>query len=592
MPTLDLKKQLNADDEASARKIRRVDMTSIRSPRSIFVWLLGALLPVMAIGQVDVDWDNVVLHSGGQTLRPVAAPNPPLWGKRFAEGWLDFSEDNLIQVRADTGEVLRRIELSDKRVVATTADDRVIAAYHKPVAGGGAQLVGWISEPGMIGPGTLRTLLPAEDTGWELLGAASVSGHEAFLLGLPRKEKRRSYERVRLKVFAGTADQPVLSWEQPVGEGEISLPGVFLRAANGPRPVSSDLLPVVACGDFLLVSPGPQEPIYCIDPQKPGAPVVWKLEKPWEFRRGFTGPSVWSHHLARFGVDHMSVGRGETMDWTSFVDDVTHGVSPEFKEQHRKAAEAEMAELKLAEADLMKRCQMIGGPFVVKAEGVRSGRIFVAVAEAESAGPWARQLTHTIVYEVEAETGKPVALIRLPRNTIGSAARVRDGGVDWRCEKHGLARLEPSDNGGSDWGPGGPDCVGRLRWYHEAIPERRDAWLSSPATRSAWVWTDKGILAALDDSWIENKVDRLMHFPIREIGRGEQGESYELLVPLLAPLPQPQSNYSSSGGKFRTMGPYMLGVTGLERHDGRLYVTLGYDSGYRTLVFEGVGASQ
>jgi len=551
--------------------------------------MLAALLPLASLGQIVEDWGEVRLRAHGQELTPLAVPDPPLWGKRFAEGWLDLLKENSIQVRADTGEVLRTIVLSAGSKVAVTQDDRVLAAYLGKMPDGDPRLVGWISQPGKIGPGPLRILQAVGESRWELLGAAVVAGREGFLLGMPKKEDERGYERVLLKVFSGEDKLPLLSWEQPVNGGHVSLPGVFLWAQGRPNQATPGLLPLVACGDAFLVTPGPQDPIYCIDPAKPDKPLRWKLEKPWEFQRGFTGPSVWSHHFSRFGLDSFSRDGSEPIDWENFVDQATDGVTPDYKDEHRKKAEEQMARLKVVEADLSRRCQMAGGPFVVESENPMISTIFVAVMEAESAGAWASYLSHTIVYEIDAATGTPVAFIRLPRNTLGSMGRLQGGGVVWRCEENGIARLEPSRTAEFHFGPGGPDCIGKLKWYREEMPLRKDAWLSSPATGMAFAWTEAGMISALDDTWIGKEGDKQLHLPIREFGPAGEPSTYELIVPLKKPVKAPDSNYSSAGGKVRTSGPYVLGITGLELWDNRLYVTLGYEGGYRTLVFDGIG---
>jgi hypothetical protein len=428
------------------RKHHRVGINrgaTFSSNRSIG-WLLAALLPLAAAGEVVNDWHGVVLRVGDRELKPLAVPDPPLWGKRFSEGWVDLSKNDSIQVRSDTGEVLRTIKLPAGRVVAVTPDERVVAVYPDQAPEGGSRLVGWISQPSKIGPGRLRILRPVGDAKWDLLGAAMVAGREGFLLGKRRSGDQQGYEKVLLQAFSGEADGPILSWEQALAGGEVSLPGAMLWASRGPRQATPGLLPLVPCGDAFLVTPGPQEAIYCLDPARPDMPVRWKLEKPWEFRRGFTGPSVWSHHLSRFGMDPFHQDGPETIDWKSFVAREIKGVTPEFREEYRKNAEVQMTELKKVEVDLQRRCQMSGGPFVVTSEGRSAPTIFVAVAESEEPGPWARYLAHTIIYEIEAGKGTPEAMIRLPRNPLGSEARVKDGGLLWRCEENGIVCLEPS----------------------------------------------------------------------------------------------------------------------------------------------------
>src|SRR6266568_885840 len=154
--------------------------------------------------------------------------------------------------------------------------------------------------------------------------------------------------------------------------------------------------------DRVLVCAGPSQDILALDAKS--GEVVWKIERIWEFERGFVGPSVWRHFVGRFGFRE-----GEE----------------KIDEQKRKDAAA--------------TSRIIGGPVVVPFG--KENRIFVAVSKRENFGGYA---SDCVVYEV-ADDGKPIALVNMPRSVIGSDYVIADGGIVWRCDKDAMARLVSSE---------------------------------------------------------------------------------------------------------------------------------------------------
>jgi len=552
---------------------------------SLFFVFLG---PLKAESLVE-NHLKVRLREGDKAFVHAGAPEPSLWGTRLAEGWVDVSRQDALILRDDTGKQLKRIDYPAGAEGFTTPDDRMVIGYREARDGGGGRFVGWISRSGTVGPGVLRELRPDLAQGWHLLGAAVAGAREGFLIGRARDEDEgEEVENIELVVFEGEGEQAVFRWKTGSGQSRVQEPGAMLLSAGGPRQVMPGCVPLLACEVDFLVTTGAQGPLCRIDTRAEN-PVKWKLERVWEFRRGFIGPSVWSHYLSRFGLDDLKWENSVApVDWEAYVEEGLKGVTKDYVEEYRAVLEEEMAAGMSREKEMLQRCQMVGGPFVVPRKAGADSSIFVAASEAEEAGDWSRYLSHTLVYEISAESGEPVSIGRLPRNVMGSAGRVREGGVDWRCEEGAMVRLGLSGAQEMSFGPGGPDCVGRVEWYREEAVREREVWLSAPAGNNPFAWTENGYVMAPDGGYVAQEGERIYRFPIQvHDGKGTVRELL-LEVPLKTPLMAPDTNYRKSGQRYATRGGYLIALTALRTFGDRLYVTIGEEGGSRTLVFEGV----
>ena len=77
--------------------------------------------------------------------------------------------------------------------------------------------------------------------------------------------------------------------------------GGYVWGLQLPNYASSALDHLKVLGDGVLVCAEATRPIRCVNPDT--GTELWSTERLWEFDRGFTGPSVWSHHIGRFRAD-------------------------------------------------------------------------------------------------------------------------------------------------------------------------------------------------------------------------------------------------------------------------------------------------
>ena len=208
-------------------------------------------------------------------------------------------------------------------------------------------------------------------------------------------------------------------------------------------------------------------------------------------------------------------------------------------------------------------------------------------------------LSECVVYEI-ADDGRPVAQVTLPRMVLGSEFRVVDEGVLWRCAKGAVCRITPSrQTRGIGMGPWGKsDCIGRVAWYVQPIPEDAEEgrfgrklkwWLESAKSGDPTAFDGKTFFRLPRGGYVKEKGDQKFHFPITQANLpGGKVTQMTLTVPYGGEITEPKTNRSSSDGKVYSYVPHLLAVTALEYQDGELKVTLGWDGGAATLAF-GIG---
>jgi hypothetical protein len=179
--------------------------------------------------------------------------------------------------------------------------------------------------------------------------------------------------------------------------GELARPGaILLWAARSPEKIQPDVQPLTALGEDVLACAGPVQDLLCLEGNT--GKERWRVERIWEYERGFVGPSVWRHFISRFGA---------------------RDYDTKAKEQKPSPA---------------RRYAIVGGPIVVdlaKGRGDGDRRIYVAVAR----GParYGEYLADCVVYELGAD-GQPLAMASLPRMIEGGWFRIQPDGVVWACQ--------------------------------------------------------------------------------------------------------------------------------------------------------------
>ena len=83
--------------------------------------------------------------------------------------------------------------------------------------------------------------------------------------------------------------------------GERSYTGGYLWGIPRPQYADSAIRHLTWLDDRLLVCAEAMQPILCLNGDT--GSEIWRLERLWEFQRGFIGPSVWSHFISRYGIE-------------------------------------------------------------------------------------------------------------------------------------------------------------------------------------------------------------------------------------------------------------------------------------------------
>jgi ankyrin repeat protein len=383
---------------------------------------------------------------------------------------------------------------------------------------------------------------------------AVLSGDE-FVAVLSRRIKIDPEERGKVRAYEVTCfrqakDQP--QWSRTfAAAGARREPGVYLFAAQTPDYADSSLRHLTWMGDTLVVCAEAMQPVLCLNPDT--GSTIWRLERPWEFERGFIGPSVWSHYLERFRLRSFQLTPGNLA-----------AARKKFDEDFD--------------------CAIVGGPVVVPVSFKR-GRfdthsIFLAVAK----GP-AKKLTgyvsDCILYEFN-DQGKPVSMVKLPYMVSGSECVVQKDGIVWRCQNGALLRVAVAEQGGPGpgFGPGSPDLLARISWIRTLSGGQPQAWLVADPACDAVAFAQGQAFCLPRGGYVSRPDDAVYHFPVGVVDLESGGEQEWLLnVPFRGKLPAPETNYSEDASRarntFHAHGPYVLGITQLRIAGNVLEVTLG-----------------
>ena len=183
----------------------------------------------------------------------------------------------------------------------------------------------------------------------------------------------------------------------------------YLMASHRPDYASESIQSLTVVGAKVLVCAGPLEDMICLEPQS--GKECWRVPRVWEFRRGFIGPSVWTHYIGRYGIE------GNHLDLEKVLKQLEKK-----SEKGDRVASAYLEQFKDAKARVdIEENAIIAGPVVVPAGNRRNDEpqysIFVAVARSEKS-PWAGYLGDCVVYEL-SESGNPIGIVTLPRTVNG-----------------------------------------------------------------------------------------------------------------------------------------------------------------------------
>jgi hypothetical protein len=390
-------------------------------------------------------------------------------------------------------------------------------------------------------------------------GVLRVLAGEGYVALLSRQVEANKTAELNILAYEVTCfrqgkDKPQWSKAFPT-TGSRPGPGVYLWAARSPDYADSALNHLAWMGDTLLVCAEAVQPVLCLN--RDTGTTIWKLERPWEFERGFIGPSVWSHYLARRGTD-------------PFEDNAEHQSAAARKKDDEKFD-----------------CAIVGGPVVVplsfKRGWLDTHSIFLAVAKGP-AGHLSGYVSDCISYEFN-DQGKPVSMVKLPYMVRGSQYSVQKDGVVWKCQHETLIRLAVAKrSGGMGFGPGGPDLLTSIPWLRQVARVHPTAWLGADPVADAIAFGQTHAFCVPSGGYLSMREDSVYHFPLSAIDL-QHGidQPCSLHVPFRGKVPLPDSNYSrghllEEGDTIHKYGCYLLGLTQLHLDGSHLEITLAQET--------------
>lgn len=389
----------------------------------------------------------------------------------------------------------------------------------------------------------------------------------------------------RLALFRKGQDKPLWVKQFPT-VGARPEPGVHVFASSMPDYAGSAIRHLSWLGDGILLCAGEKDDIVILD----GAGAIKrKVERIWEYQRGFTGPSVWSHFISRFGFDSMVEAMAEGGEGVVLGNDKGVG-TPE----HKKAVEEARKKLNDARKafDDQNQCAIVGGPFVVPSANRKPGdqnnegdHIFVAIAKGPNKWNWG-YLSDCIVYDLSAQ-GHVEEMVNLPRMVNGAQVSIVSDGLVWGCQKGAIVKLAvPSD---LSWGmgPGGPDLICKIDWYRQFPGVKLDGWLTAEKVGDVMTFDASHAFRAVSGGYVAKKDEKIYRFPVSVVDLKEGIESAAMLaVPFKGELRLPETNAATFDGKTAARGPYLLGVTQLHIENSVLEVTLGVEGSSAGVSFD------
>jgi hypothetical protein len=344
--------------------------------------------------------------------------------------------------------------------------------------------------------------------------------------------------------------------------------GPFLLSSVRPNEAWSSVRNLSWLGDDVLVCAGAKQILLCL--KKDTGQTGWSIERPWEFQRGFIGPSVWQHYISRFGEESRMFPKNVS---------VNPSASKSFDEKWS--------------------CKIVGGPIVVNRrpadEDPEGASIFVAISKAPKegkSGSWAAYLSDCLVYEFD-KSGRPLSMVTLPRMVDGSLAQVETNAVVWNCQNDATVKLETTQSElALGMGPGGFDRLTKITWYRQFDINEPKAWLVTDKANDPLAFDSDGFFRVVTGGYVFNLDDKVFNLPISFVDYANGTTSQMLLrLPVTGAIPKPETNYrsttrSDSGIAYHTSGPYFLGITGLDTKGKQLVVTIGMDEWHAALTFD------
>jgi hypothetical protein len=547
------------------------------------------LLSVLAVGllcgkaaAIELDLERCTLRIGQTTLKPAAVANP--WEMEFRAGKQRFQVCETKIVKPKQGGEAGWTAASDdgRRLHWLAADEN--AAY----------LLGYtVDEDGSFKdydfPPRLRRLdlkkgtwlpdvpLPSgkeiQERPGEVLAVLAENGKLVVMTSILKPlrknskethdDRERAVDAYEVRCYEPDAEKglakPIWAKMFPI-LGERGYTGGYVWGIRPAGYAASAIQRLSWMDDRLLVCAEAVQPILCLNGDT--GKELWQLERPWEFQRGFVGPSVWSHFISRFGI------REHGMDGT------TGGDAREVFERRFE-------------------CALVAGPIAVPlSSSRRSGThsIFLAVAKGPAQG-WSGYLSDCVVYEFDDE-GKPVSMAMLPQ-MVAAGHSIEKNGLIWRCQNSTFVKIAAApDRPIPRMGGSGNDGLSHVQWLRRLSYEEPTAWLTTAKACDPVAFSKTHAFCLPGGGYVVRESDSIFRFPIAAVDLSTSLNADMVLdVPFRGNISIPTTNYSSRQSpdgtrSIRTTMHHEAAITGLTMSDGLLEIVLGTEKWAGSVKFD------